>query len=102
MRGFEYFPTKAANDLLPIILALGEWGLTWAKDQLTEEDYDVDLLMLYLERTIDPYALPGPSTTLRFEFHDLKVNKHWWLLVDGDEIDICNSDPGRDVDVYIA
>src|SRR5947209_10852664 len=47
-RGFEYFPTRACEHLKPVIMALGEWGLCWARHNLTDDDFDVELLMLYL------------------------------------------------------
>jgi DNA-binding HxlR family transcriptional regulator len=45
-RGFEYFPTTACEELRPIIVSLGEWGLCWARHNLRADDFDVELLML--------------------------------------------------------
>ncbi|MCB1803649.1 MAG: helix-turn-helix transcriptional regulator, partial [Candidatus Competibacteraceae bacterium] len=42
-RGFEYFPTESCQELLPIIRSLGDWGMRWARSNLTEKDYDVEL-----------------------------------------------------------
>lgn len=53
-RGYEYFPTKSCKELLPIVRSLGEWGMSWARSNLSERDYDVELLMLYLKRSIVP------------------------------------------------
>lgn len=99
-RGYEYFPAGACEDLGPILKGLGEWGMRWAKDNLVDEDYDVELLMLYLERTIATDKLPGVSTILRFEFEDLKRERNWWLVVENDTVDVCVKDPGRDVDMF--
>lgn len=99
-RSYEYYPTASCDELLPILRALGEWGMRWAKDNLVDEDYDVELLMLYLERSIATDSLPGSETTLRFEFDDLKKQPQWWLLVQGGRVDVCVKDPGREVDVY--
>lgn len=101
-RGYEYFPASSCNELQPILRALGNWGLRWAKDNLMDEDYDVELLMLYLKRSIATELLPGPETTLRFEFTDLKKQREWWLVVTENNIDICVKDPGRDVDIYFT
>jgi len=38
-KGFEYFPTKPCQELLPIIRSLGDWGMRWARSNLTEKDY---------------------------------------------------------------
>ena len=101
-RGYEYFPAEPAEELLPILLSLGDWGMRWAKNNLTDEDYDVDFLMLYLRRSIVPEKLPGRQAVIKFKFLDIEDNPNWWLLVAGEEIDICVKDPGRDVDVYFT
>jgi DNA-binding HxlR family transcriptional regulator len=100
LRGFEYHPTEPCKELLPILLALGDWGLRWAQTNLTETDYDVQLLMLYLERSIVTEKLPGNETVIRFRFADLKELSSWWIVVTADEVDVCTTDPGKDVEIY--
>ncbi len=100
-RGYEYFPTEACNELLPILRHLGVWGMRWAKDNLVDEDYDVDLLMLYLERTVVVDKIPGTNAVIRFSFDDLKEQRHWWLVVHSDRTEVCVKDPGQEVDVYL-
>ena len=34
-------------------------------------------------------------------FDELTEHKTWWLLVDGDVVDLCTEDPGKEVDLYI-
>ena len=100
-RGYDYFPAGACEALGPILQSLGEWGMRFAKDHLGDEDYDIELLMLYLERTIAIDKLPGSAIVLRFEFEDLRKERIWWLVVEDGHVDVCVKDPGRDVDVYI-
>lgn len=101
-RGSEYHPSPSCKELQPIILALGGWGMRWAKDNLVDEDYDVELLMLYLERSVARDMLPGPRTVLQFDFKDLKSLKRWWLIVSPDRVEVCEKDPGQDVDVFFS
>lgn len=101
-RGFEYFPTPACKELLPIIVSLGGWGMRWAKENLVDEDYDVELLMLYLERSVVREMLPGPQTILQFEFSDLKTMRRWWLVVNEHNVEVCEKNPGYDIDVYFT
>lgn len=101
-KGFEYFPTESCQELLPIIRSLGDWGMRWARSNLTEKDYDVELLMLYLKRSIDPAKLIGNETVIRFKFTDIEKYPDWWLVVKGNEIDVCVKDPGKEVDVYFT
>lgn len=101
-RGHEYFPTESCKELLPIIRSLGDWGMRWARKNLTQSDYDVELLMLYLQRSVNPEKLPGNETVIRFTFTDIEDMAKWWILVEGEDVDICVSDPGKDVDLYFT
>lgn len=101
-KGYEYFPTESCKELLPLIRSLGEWGMRWARTNLSEKDYDVELLMLYIKRSIVPDKLIGNETVIRFHFTDINVYPDWWLVVKGEEIDLCVNNPGRDVDVYFT
>ena len=101
-RGHEYFPTECCRELQPIILALGDWGMRWARTNLSEKDYDVEMLMLYLQRSVVTEKLVGRQTVLRFRFTDIETYPDWWLVASGDEIDLCVRDPGHEVDVYFT
>ncbi|MCB1762551.1 MAG: transcriptional regulator [Gammaproteobacteria bacterium] len=101
-KGYEYFPTHSCNELLPVIKSLGEWGMRWARSNLTERDYDVELLMLYLKRSVNPEHLVGDETVIRFKFTDIKEYPDLWMVVTASDIDVCVNDPGKNVDVYIT
>jgi len=101
-RGYEYYPTPACEELKPVIVALGEWGLCWARRTLATDYLDVDFLLLYLERSVDPMELPGSQTVIRFRFDDLPGQRDWWLLVRDGKVEICITDPGRDIDIFFS
>jgi DNA-binding HxlR family transcriptional regulator len=101
-QGYEYFPTESCKELLPVIKSLGDWGMRWAREHLVDSDYDVELLMLYLQRSIRADKLIGNETVIRFRFTDIKDPSDWWLIATGQDVDVCNKDPGRDVDVYFT
>ena len=101
-RGYEYFPTESCKELLPIIRSLGDWGMRWARSNLTEKDYDVELLMLYLKRSVFPEKLIGNETVIRFKFPDIAEYPDWWMVVSGKDVDLCVNDPGKEVDVWLT
>ncbi len=101
-RGYEYFLTEMGQELMPVVKAVGAWGMRWARGQMPESELDVELLMLYLQRSIITNKLPGTETVIQFKFVDLDKYQDWWLVVIGDRIDICTKDPGKDVDVYFT
>ena len=99
-KSYEYYPTEACEALLPVLVALGEWGLCWARHMILDEDFDVELLMLYLERSIDASKIPGSNAVIRFVFTDLQEQRYWWLMVSDSAVELCLKDPGYDVDVF--
>jgi len=101
-KGYEYFATESCKELLPVIKSLGTWGMRWARSNMSERDYDVELLMLYLQRSIVPEKLLGNESVIRFKFTDINEYPDWWILVEGQEVDVCTNDPGKDVDVYFT
>lgn len=101
-KGHEYLPTEACEQLRPLIVALGEWGLRWARAHLMDDEYDPELLMLYLERSVDPDKVVGGTAVIRFAFTDVATQPCWWLVVEDGRVDLCLSDPGRDVDVFFT
>lgn len=101
-RGNEYVLTQAGRETLPILKVVGEWGMRWARGDMRDIDMDVELLMLYLQRSIRTEQLPGDESVIQFKFTDLNKLNNWWLLVKGCNVDICLEDPGKDVDVYLT
>lgn len=101
-KGYEYFPTHACEALMPVLVGLGEWGLIWASQNILDEDFDVEFLMYYLERSIDTEQLIGKETTIQFSFRDLERQQNFWLLVHGANVQLCVKDPVREVDVFFT
>ena len=99
-RGYEYFPTESCQELMEVLENIGTWGMRWARHKMTDDDFDLELLMVYLQRSVNPDKLPGRETIIRFNFNDVEDYATWWLLVTGEEVDVCVHDPGREVDIY--
>ncbi len=101
-KGFEYRLTPMGKELEPVVEQLAIWGQRWARGQMADEELDVELLMWDIHRSIKTDSLPDGETVLSFTFNDLQRYKRWWLIVAGDDVDLCTEDPGKDVDLYIA
>ncbi|WP_323769354.1 helix-turn-helix domain-containing protein [Antarctobacter sp.] len=101
-RGHEYVPTPSCKKLQPILLALGAWGMEWSKAFMSDADYDVELLMLYLQRSVVTDNLPDGKTVVLFQFTDFPEQPKWWITAEGGNVDVCTTDPGLDVDVFIT
>jgi len=103
-RGFEYHLTDAGRELAPLINTMGEWGARWVRSRLGPEELDVGLLMWDMQRCVRPTNLPPRRVVVAFEYTDLPPRKrrHWWLVCEGSETDLCLTDPGFEVDLFIA
>lgn len=100
-RGYEYFPTEACKELFPLMEQIGVWGMRWARHQMNHQDYDLGLLMLHLQDSIQVDKLPGKQTVIRFQFRDAPEEYvHWWVVVSDRDVDVCIHDPGQEVDIY--
>jgi len=98
----EYYLTPAGEELVPIIMKLGNWGMRWAKSRLTSEDYDPALLMWDMRRRIDGSRFPEDRTVVSFEFYDAPAkSRFWFLVVDRGEVDMCLKNPGYDIDLQL-
>jgi DNA-binding HxlR family transcriptional regulator len=103
-RGSEYHLTEAGEELRPIIMGLGAWGQRWARSEVSRADLDPRLLMWDMQRNIDTEALPPHRVVVRFRFTDVSPGRPrvTWLILDGDQVDVCYKDPGYDVDLVVA
>jgi len=100
-RGHEYHLTVAGKELEPLIELLAIWGMRWARSQLSEDELDVEFLMMELQRRLQTGHLPDGETVICIIFGELAVHKTWWLVAQGEAVDLCTEDPGKDVDLYI-
>ena len=102
--GKEYQLTAAGEDLKPIVMALGFWGQRWVESKLSLKNLDPSLLMWDMRRWLDPKPLPKKRCTIAFHFPDVeRAQQKFWLVVEPDgTVDLCSSDPGFEVDLFIS
>lgn len=101
-RRIEYHLTPAGRALRPVILGLGEWGMKWARGQMSDDELDVQLLMVDYSRRIDRAQLPGGRNVIQFVFPGLPRFEHWWIVIEENgEPELCVVHPGKGVDIQI-
>ena len=102
-RRSEYYLTPAGRELMPVVLGLGEWGMKWARGQMSDDELDVELLMHDFSRRIDETQLPGGRTVIKFTFTGLTQFAHWWIVLEPNgERELCVNNPGKEVDVELC
>jgi len=99
----RYALTEAGLELKPILLAMGTWGHRWARSKLGKEDLDPSLLMWDIHRTINASYFRDQPAVLLFQFSDYAAKfRHWWLVIEDGDVDVCMKDPGREVDLQLV
>jgi DNA-binding HxlR family transcriptional regulator len=94
----RYSLTPCGQELAGVVDALGAWGVRWI-GELGEQDLDPHLLMWDMRRTIPVDAWPRSRTTLAFRLDGVPVKaSRWWMVVSEGEADVCDFDPGYEVD----
>jgi DNA-binding HxlR family transcriptional regulator len=98
----DYKLTEAGEDLRPVVMALGIWGQRWVESSLTLKNLDPSLLMWDMRRSLDPTPLPPRRCTVNFLFPEVQSAKRsWWLVIDGGKVDLCSTNPGFEIDLYV-
>lgn len=98
----EYRLTEAGEELRPIIMGLGNWAQRWMESRLTLRNLDPSLLMWDMRRSVNTGLLPEKRCTIQFLYLELpQAQKRWWLVAESGTVDLCNFDPGHELDLLV-
>ncbi len=98
----EYRLTKCGRELGPIIAYMATWGLRWARRRVCDDNLDVGSFMWDFHRTLKTEELPDGETVLCVQISDQTTHKTWWVIANGQKVDLCTDDPAKTVDLYIT
>lgn len=100
--GPSYELTEAGEALREIVMGIGVWGKQHLERGISEEELDPKLLMWDVQRRLDRRALPERRTVVLFRFPDAKAGeRRFWLHADRDNVDLCLTASGFDVDLVV-
>ena len=92
--GSTYALTEAGRDLVGIAGELATWGERWV-DVRPEHTDPGFAFWVWCQVQLDRAALPDERVVVAFTFPDQPSgNRHFWLLVDHGDAEVCVSDPG--------
>lgn len=99
--GSRYLLTEAGWDLAEVIEKLGEWGDRWV--EIGPEQTDPGFaLWAWSKVQLNRSALPAGRIVVAFTFPDQPAgNRHFWLLVDGGDAQVCYTDPGDEPALHV-
>ena len=98
--GHEYRLTKAGQELDAVVCALGTWAYKWVSRDLTPDNLDPALLMWVIERRIRVENVPPQRVVVHFRFRRLPAHVYW-LVLERPQVDLCFTDPGFGVDLFV-
>lgn len=99
---YEYFLTRAGEELKPVLARIGEWGQRWARD-IDPDDLDPGWLVWNIHRRLDLTRMPPGRTVMQIEFTDAPRNqRYFWLVHNEGNVEVCLKHPGFSVDLEIA
>lgn len=101
--GSPYYSLTAAGEALrDIVLQLGVWGKAHAQRRIPDEQLDPKLLMWDMQRRLNRDELPSERTVVLFRFSDAAVGEsRFWLHVEQNNIDLCFTPSGFEVDLTV-
>ncbi|WP_306117604.1 MULTISPECIES: helix-turn-helix domain-containing protein [unclassified Roseitalea] len=98
-----YRTTQLADELEPIVNALGHWAHRHLDPAIGTDRLDAKVLMWNIRRKIDLRALPRRRCVIEFvidEPNDV-TGRYWLIIRPNADVDLCMVDPRHDVDLFI-
>src|SRR3546814_2438703 len=82
---------------------MGVWAQRWMRDDLVaDQNLDPDLLMWDIRRCVATRRPPADRLVVQFRFAGMPSSRrHYWLVFDDGEPDLCMRDPGFDIDLLV-
>lgn len=100
----QYGLTASGEELGELVVRLGEWGQRWGSP-VRRDRLDPRILMWDMRRRIAVERLPERRVVTRFDFKSVpaasRKTSTFWLLLERPQADLCVTDPGFDVDLFV-
>lgn len=100
-RSYEYCLTPAGKALERTLNELGRWGMRWVYDGLDDEQLDAATLVSDMAKLLDTSELPSGDTVIQISFTDVATLPRVFIIVHGEQCEVCDVNPGHEVDVYL-
>ena len=88
-------------ELHTVVNALMVWGAKWAFGEPTDEQLDPILLLWWMRDRVCRDQLPERQIAVQLDFFHKKMETYW-LLLSRDDVSVCLTFPGFEVDVLVT
>jgi DNA-binding HxlR family transcriptional regulator len=99
---YEYFLAPAGKALAPVLTEMGKWGMCFARDGMTDKQNTASGLVRDFAGGIKVDALPSGNTSIQINLTDVPESPEHYIHVQGDDVQVCDTDLGFDIDVRIT
>jgi DNA-binding HxlR family transcriptional regulator len=91
VHGPEYELTEAGQELATLVGALGTWGQRWLAREPSNEDLDLQPVLVDMQRQVRFSELPKEPFVVRFE---VRGHRRRFMLLKKTEASLCERNPG--------
>jgi DNA-binding HxlR family transcriptional regulator len=103
-RGHRYRLTAAGEEFRSVLASLGAWGQRWTR-RVERHNLDPGLLVWNMRRRVALERLPPRRVVTCLRFRGMAPGQRgprtFWLILEREQVDLCVSDPGFEVDLYV-
>lgn len=103
--GALYRPTPAGQDLLPVLVGMGNWAQSWKRGGMIDDrNLDPKLLMWDIHRRIDISLIPDDRRfVIQFLFDGMPASQRlYWLMINNGGTEVCTKYPGFEIDLHVS
>jgi len=100
-RGYEYCLTPAGKSLEPLMSELGKWGMRWVYDGLNDDELNAAQFAQHFSALLNADGLPSGDTVIQISFTDISDMPRVFVIIRGDNREVCDENPGHEVDIYV-
>jgi DNA-binding HxlR family transcriptional regulator len=100
-RGYAYRLTPAGKSLEPLLSELGKWGIRWVYDGLKDQELNAAQFAHHFSALLNVDGLPSGDTVIQISFTDVEHMPRVFVMIHGDNREVCDENPGHEVDVYL-
>lgn len=97
----QYQLTKSGQELYPVIDSLLNWAAKWAFGEPEQNDLDPILLLWWMRDRVRVDQLPDQRIVVQFDFKGA-VKETDWLVLQKEDVSVCLSHPGFEIDVLVT
>lgn len=99
----DYVRTDRAIELEPALDAMARWAQRNVEAEFAVREPNVSAMMWAARRKVRLAELPARRVVIAFHFAGVALgqDRYWLVAQPGAMVDLCVSDPGTDVDLYV-